>query len=272
MSEPAGSVLDHATRVLESYINYEQTMRTVTQLTDLESDLGTLVGSLREIVTGFTVLDQVSRPAARPQARATTEAWHTAAAELRATHSLPSDRQLPLKAVRQIDRGAREDVLNLWRSYVHSQMPGLDGLIDLAGILSQVEANPREVTSLRSGVADMEKLARHMPDAHAAGRVADTVTQIRSALAALVGDSEEVRQFIDDAAGRGAPVRALTPAVLEWMHTGGITKSFKIVTGRPGHDLQPAQPARSSPGADARRTTRGRPVVLGRRRRELHPR
>jgi hypothetical protein len=236
MSESAGSLLDRATRVLENYANYERTMRTVSQLAELETDLGTLVDSLRQIVTGFAVLDQVTGLAARPQARATTEAWRTAAAELRATHSLPSDRQLPLKPVQQIERGGREDVLNRWRSYVHSQMPGLDGLIDLADILSHVEANPREVVSLRSGVADMERLARHMPDAQAADRVAGAVAQIRSALAALVGDSDEVRQFIDDAAGRGAPIRALTPAVLEWMHTGGITKSFKIVAGRPGHD------------------------------------
>jgi hypothetical protein len=236
MSEPAASLLDRATRMLEGYTNYERTMRAVTQLIELESDLGTLIDSLREIVTGLAVLDQVSGPAARPQARATTEAWRTASAELRATHSLPSDRQFPLKPVQQIERGAREDVLNRWRSYVQSQMPGLDGLIDLADILSQVEANPREVTSLRSGVADMEKLARQMPDAQAAGRVAGAVAQIRSALDALVGESNEVRQFIDDAAGRGAPIRALTPVVLEWMHTGGITKSFKIVAGRPSHD------------------------------------
>lgn len=236
MSEPASSLLDRATRVLGTYINYEQTMRTLTQLAELESDLGTLVSSLREIVTGFAVLDQVGMSAVRPQARATTEAWHTAAADLRATHSLPSDRRFPLKPVQQIERGAREDVLDRWRSYVHSRMPGLDGLIDLADILSQVEANPREVASLRSGVAGMEKLARHMPDAHAADQVADAVAQIRSALAALVGDSEEVRRFIDDAAGRGAPIGALTSAVLEWMHTSGITKSFKIVAGRPSHD------------------------------------
>jgi hypothetical protein len=236
MSESAASLLDRATRVLEAYTNYERTMRTVTELTELESDLETLVASLREIVTGFAVLDQISGPAARPQARVTAEAWRTASAELRATHSMPADRQFRLKPVQQIERGAREDVLNRWRSYVRSQMPGLDGLIDLADILSQVEANPHEVASLRGGVADLERLARHMPDAQAASRVAHAVTQIRSALAALVGDSEEVRQFIDDAAGRGAPIRALTPVVLEWMHTSGIAKSFKIVAGRPGHD------------------------------------
>ena len=119
---------------------------------------------------------------------------------------------------------------------MHSQMPGLDGLLDLADILSQVEADPHQVASLRSGVAQMEKLARQMPDEQAVDLAAGAVAQIRAALASLVGDSPEIRQFIDDATGRGAPIRALTPAVLEWMHTGGTIKSFRIVAGRPAHD------------------------------------
>jgi hypothetical protein len=235
MNEPAASLLEHATRVLENYTDYERTMRTVTQLADLDSELGTLVDSLREIVTGFSVLDQVSGPAVRPQALATAEAWRAASDELRATHSL-ADRQIPLKPVRLLERGAREDVTNRWRTYVHSQMPGLDGLLDLADILGQVEADPHQVASLRSGVAQMEKLARQMPDEQAVDLAADAVTQIRAALASLVGDSPEIRQFIDDATGRGAPIRALTPAVLEWMHSGGTIKSFRIVAGRPAHD------------------------------------
>jgi hypothetical protein len=235
MNEPAASLLERATRVLEKYTDYEQTMRTVNQLADLDSELGALLGSLREIVTGFSTLDQVSSPAARPQARATAEAWRAASEELRAAHSM-ADRQLPLRPVRLVERGAREDVTNRWRTYLHSQMPGLDGLLDLADILSQVEADPHQVASLRSGVAQMEKLARQVPDEQAVDLAADAVAQIRAALASLLVGSPEIRQFIDDATGRGAPIRALTPVVLEWMHTGGTVKSFRIVAGRPAHD------------------------------------
>jgi hypothetical protein len=236
MSEPAGSLLDRASRVLEAYTDHERTMRTVTQLTELEDDLRPLIGSLRKVVTGFAVLDHVSEPAARPQAPMTAADWRTASAELRATRSLPASQQVRLRPVLEIERGAREDISSRWRSYVHSQMPGLDGLPDLAGILSQVGADPHQVANLRSGVVDLRRLAGQMPDAQAADRVADAVAQIRAALAALVGDSDEVRQFINDSTGGGAPISALTPVVLEWMHTHGTTRSFKIMAGRPIRD------------------------------------
>ena len=236
MSGSAGLLVQRASEVLENYSNYERTMRTVVQLTELESDLGDLTDSMRKIVAGFAVLDQVSGPAARPQAPSTAAAWRATSAELRATHTLPATRQFQLKPVLELIRSAREDVSIRWRAYVHSQMPGLEGLPDLADILSQVGADLHQVDSLRRGVAAMEKLARQMPDQHAADEVVDAVSQMRSALAALVGYSDEVRRFIDDATGGGAPIRALTPAVREWLHTSGTTKSFKIVAGRPTHD------------------------------------
>jgi DNA polymerase/3'-5' exonuclease PolX len=132
--------------------------------------------------------------------------------------------------------GARATARESWRESIDASMPGLDGLAQLANVLSQLGENPAQVEKLRRAATELRALSKELPDQSAPGKATGKITVIKQALASLLGDSREsgdVRNFIEMAAGGGAPVTALTPAVMDWMGRKNTTGSFKIVSGRP---------------------------------------
>ena len=104
-------------------------------------------------------------------------------------------------------------------------------------MLDHLGADRQQAKNLRASAAELRKLSRVLPEERAPEEALALVTDVRGALAALLGGSdsgnEEVRHFMTAIAQGGAPLQALTPAVTDWMRRHGIEGEFKIVAGRP---------------------------------------
>jgi DnaJ-domain-containing protein 1 len=240
MSDSVRELLSRVDRALHDYGNAEQTTIRVRELSGLEEDLQTLLGSLRRAAAGFAVLDRINAPADRPEISVQAAGCRTAAQQVRTDRSAPPNLSRALKPVSNVAHDAAETVANAWKGFVDSCMPGLEGLDSLADTLGDVRADRSQVAILKKGVADLRAAARRVPDESAPGQVGEAVDAIQAALTALTGVSDghdaAVRLFLQGVARGGAHVQALTPTVRDWMRSSGIERSFRIVAGEPASD------------------------------------
>lgn len=236
MSESVDELLRRVDRALEDHAHADQTTKVVESLTSLEKQLSPYIEYLGEAVAAFGALDQVRRPAERPDTRQLAATCREAAGLVRQNKSGPEELPRIIKRINDVVNSAKATARDAWREFVDVRMPGLDGLNDLAEMLSQMGADRLQASNLRKGVTDLRTLSRRVPDESAPGQATAAVAAIRAALTALLGDSDadnDVRHFMETVARGGAHVRTLTPAVKDWMRRSGVEDSFKIVAGRP---------------------------------------
>jgi hypothetical protein len=239
MSGTVGELLRRVDRALEDHAQADRTTRSVELLTNLEKQLLPYLEDLRQAAAAFDALDQVRSPTERPETRELAAACRKAAGLVRQDKSGPQDLPRTLRHITDIVKTATESARDAWREYVDESMPGLDSLDQLAEMLGHIQADPLQAANLRKGVRDLRTLSRRLPDASAPSRAAAAVDVIYPALTILLGDSDadsDVRHFMETVARGGAPVRALTPVVKNWMHGSGVENSFKIVAGRPASE------------------------------------
>jgi hypothetical protein len=240
MSGPVGELLHRVDRALEDHAHADRTTRTVEILTNLEKQISPHVEDLGQVVAAFGALDQVHRLTERPATYALAAACREAAGQVRQTKSGPQDLPRTLRNIHDVAKNATDAARDAWREFIDASMPGLDSLNNLAEMLTQMRADRLQVASLQESVADLRTLSRRLPDASAPHRASAAVAAIRAALTALLGgsdaDNEEVQSFMETVTRGGAPLRALTPAVQEWIRRRGFVNSFKIVAGRPASE------------------------------------
>lgn len=239
MTESVAELLHRVEQALDEYERADETTRTVESLTRAEMDVSPHVEDLEHMVDAFDVLAHAGRTGIRPDTSALARTLRATAAQVRQKKMLPLDHSRTLREVQRIVDGARTTARENWRESIDASMPGLDGLAPLANVLSRLGENPDQVEKLRRTAAELRILSKELPDESAPGKVAEKITVIKQTLTSLLGDSREsgdVRKFIEMAARGGAPVRALTPAVLDWMQRNNTEGSFKIVSGRPSSE------------------------------------
>jgi hypothetical protein len=240
MSGTVRELLRRVDRALEDHAQADQTTRSVELLTNLEKQVSPYVEDLGQAVAAFVALDQVHKLTERPETRDLAAACREAAEQVRQNKSGPQDLPRTLRNIHDVVNDATVAARESWREFIDASMPGLDSLNNLAEMLSQMEADRLQVASLQKSVTDLRTLSRRLPDASAPGKATAAVAAIRAALTALLGGSdaenEEVRLFVEAVARGGAPLRALTPAVKEWIRRRGLVNSFKIVAGRPASE------------------------------------
>ncbi len=239
MSEAVDELLRRVDRALEDHAHADQTTRTVESLTNLEKELWPHIGDLGQAVAAFDALDQVRRQTERPETHSLAVACREAAELVRQNKSRPEDLPRTLRNITDLVNAATATARDAWRDFIDARMSGLDSLNDLAEMLSQMGADRLQVVNLRKSVTELRALSRRLPDESAPDRATAAVAAIRAALTALLGDSDadnDVRHFMETVARGGAHVRALTPAVKDWMRRSGLENSFKIVAGRPASE------------------------------------
>lgn len=240
MSGPVGELLRRVDRTLEDHAQADRTTRSVELLTNLEKQVSPYVEDLGPAVAAFVALDQVHRLTERPETHALAAACRDAAEKVRQNKSGPQDLPRTLRNIHDVVNNATATARDAWREFIDASMPGLDSLNNLAEMLSQMGADRLQAASLQKSVTDLRTLSRRLPDASAPGKATAAVAAIREAVTALLGHSdaenEEVRLFVEAVARGGAPPRALTPAVEEWIRRKGLVNSFKIVAGRPASE------------------------------------
>jgi hypothetical protein len=240
MSAPVGELLCRVDRALEDHAQADRTTRSVELLTNLEKQVSPYIEDLGQAVDAFVALDQVHRLTERPETHVLAAACREAAEQVRQNKSGPQDLPRTLRNIHDVVNNATVAARDAWREFIDASMPGLDSLNNLAEMLSQMGADRLQVASLQKSVTDLRALSRRLPDASAPGRAIAAVTAIRAALTALLGGSdaenEEVRSFVEAVARGGAPLRALSPAVKDWIRHRGLVDSFKIVAGRPADE------------------------------------
>jgi hypothetical protein len=237
-------LLDSVDRALEDYSQADRVTRSVELLTNLEKQVSPYVEDLDRTVAAFGALDQVHRLAERPQTQALAVACREAAEQVRKHKSAPHDLPRTLRNIQEVVNNATVMARDAWREFIDESMPGLDGLNNLAQMLRQMGADQFQVASLQKGITDLRALSRRLPDASSPNKAAAAVDVIYPALTILLGGSgaeneevsEEVRFFMETVAQGGAPLRALTPAVKEWIRRMSLENSFKIVAGRPASE------------------------------------
>ena len=240
MTTPICELLSRVDRALEDHAQADRTTRSVELLTSLEEQVSPCIEHLGQAVDAFFVLDQVDRRTERPETHALAEACREAAKQLRQNKSGPQDLPRTLRSLHDVVNNATAAARDAWREFIEASAPGLGSLNSLAEMLSQMGADRLQVASLQKSVTNLKTLSRQLPDASAPDRAIAAVALIRTALTALLGGSdaenEEVQFFVDAVARGGAPLRALTPAVKDWIRRKGLTNSFKIVAGRPADE------------------------------------
>ena len=236
MSESVDELLRRVDRALEDHAHADRTTRTVESLTNLEKALWPHIGDLGQAVAAFDALDQVRRPTERPETHSLAVACREAAELVRQEKSGPQDLPRTLRNITDLVNAATATARDAWRDFIDALVPGLDGLNDLAEMLSQIGADRLQVTNLRKGVMALRTLSRRLPDESAPDQASTAVVAIRAALKALLGESDadtDVLHFMETVAQGGAHIRALTPGVKDWIRRSGLENSFKIVAGRP---------------------------------------
>jgi hypothetical protein len=239
MSESLDELLRRVDRALGDHAHADQTTRTVESLTNLEKQLSPYIEDLRQVVAAFGALDQVRRSAEQPETRTLAAACREAAELVRQDKSAPLDLPRTLRRITDVVNTTTASARDTWREYIDDSMPGLDSLDKLAEMLGHIRADPLQAAALRKGVTDLRALSRRLPDASAPSQATAAVDVIYPALTILLGDSDadsDIRHFMETVARGGAHVRALTPAVKDWMHGSGVEDSFKIVAGRPSSE------------------------------------
>lgn len=236
MSESVDELLRRVDRALDAHAQADQTTRTVESLTALEKQLSPYIEDLRQAVAALGALDQVGRPAKRPQTREVAVACRRAAELVRQDKSGPQDLPRTLRRITDVVNIAIASARDMWREYIDESVPGLDSLDKLAEMLGHIQADPLQATALKRGVRDLRALSRRLPDASAPSEAIAAVDVIYPALTVLLGDSDtdsDIRHFMETVARGGAHVRALTQDVKDWMRRSGAEDSFKVVAGRP---------------------------------------
>lgn len=240
MSGPVEELLRRVDRALEDHAQADRTTRNVELLTNLEKQVSPYVEDLSQAVAAFGALDQVHRLTGRPETNALVVACCEAAEHVRQNKSGPQDLPRTLRNIHDIVRDATVAARDAWHEYIDAIMPGLDSLVNLAGILAQLKADRLQVANLQKSVTDLRTLSRRLPDASAPDKATAAVAAVRTALTVLLGgsdaDNEEVRLFMEKVARGGAPLRALTPVVKDWIRRRGLGNSFKIVAGQPASE------------------------------------
>jgi hypothetical protein len=239
MTESVAELLQRVEQALDEYERADETTRTVELLTRAEMDVSPHVEDLEHMVDAFNVLTHAGRIGIRPDTSALARTLRATAAQVRQKKTLPLDHSKTLREVQRIVDGARLTARENWRESIEASMPGLDGLAPLANVLSQLGENPAQVEKLRREATELRALSKELPDESAPSKVTQKISVIEQALMSLLGDSREsgdVRKFIEMAARGGAPVRALTPAVMDWMRRNNTEGSFKIISGRPASE------------------------------------
>ena len=158
---------------------------------------------------------------------------------VRQNKSGPQDLHRTLRHINEVANAEKTTARDTWREFIDTRIPGLDSLNGLAAMLSQMGADMLQVANLRKSVAELRALSRRLPDASAPRQATAAVDVIYPALTILLGDSDahsDIRHFLEAVARGGAHVRALTPAVKDWMRGRGVEDSFKIVAGRPANE------------------------------------
>jgi hypothetical protein len=239
MSESVGELLRRVDRSLDDHADADRTTRIVESLTNLENQLSPHIEGLGQVIAAFDALGQVGMPAERPDTRSVAVACREAGELVRQNKSVPQDLHRTLRDINEVVNAAKGTARDAWREFIYASIPALNSLNDLAGMLSRMRADERQLANLRNGAADLRALSRSLPDESAPDQATRAFAAIRGSLMALLGDSDadnEVGLFILNVARGGAHVRALTTVVKDWMRQNGFEDSFKIVAGRPANE------------------------------------
>lgn len=168
-----------------------------------------------------------SEPApTEPEPLPAAPAWSSELPTLVAQHQLLAEHNRDLAA--EVLGAFRAAVASVWAAWVRSQTPRVD-----EAELAAFESHPdhRATVERVRELANELKRAAETPATDPSGfaAVAELAARLRAALAQLPEVPAEVRAFLAAAnTPEGAPLSAVTPAVLEWLVARGQSETFRV--------------------------------------------